>query len=55
VATAAAPKPEARSSSVENFRSELQWTQGIGVRPAAYSLTKFRVTVASNSRSKFTR
>ena len=35
----------ARSTSVANFRSPLQCTHGIGVRPAAYSRTKFETTV----------
>ena len=33
-------------TSVENFRSALQCTHGIGVRPAAYSATKLSTTVA---------
>ncbi len=40
--------PAARSASVENFRSALQCTHGIGVRPAAYSATKWSTTVSRN-------
>ena len=37
--------PRRASTSVANFRSPLQCTHGIGVRPAAYSRTKFEMTV----------
>ena len=43
-----------RSSSVANFKSLLQCVQGMGVRPATYSETKFDTTVRWNSRSKLT-
>ena len=52
VATAIAPRPSARSTSVWNLRSLLQCAQGIGVRPRAYSLTKLSMTAAWNWRSR---
>ena len=38
-------EPSARVASVANFKSPLQCTHGIGVRPAAYSRTKLAITV----------
>ena len=38
--------------SVANFRSLLQCAQGIGVRPAAYSRTKFAMTVLVELRAR---
>jgi len=43
----------ARSARVANFKSALQCAQGRGVRPEAYSPTKFETTFASNCFSKF--
>ena len=46
--------PAACSTSVENLSSLLQCAHGMGVRPPAYSRTKFATTTASNRRSRFT-
>ena len=39
-------------AAAEDAYAALQWTHGIGVRPAAYSPTKLRTTSRSNASSK---
>ena len=45
---------EFQRTVVANLRSLLHCAQGSGVRPAAYSLTKFAITCWSNCFSKWT-
>ena len=46
--------PRARSTSVANFRSPLQWTQGIGVRPDGVLADEIRDDRLVELRSKLT-